>query len=72
MFSANDLDVTSGRITSGGVSAAYGYSLTCISAGAFPTLFASQDVSGWGIGLAAGISSMVGVWQMMDSGGKYY
>ena len=73
-FSANDLDTSFGRITTAGVSPTYGYSLTYISAGVFPSLFSSQDVSGWGAGLAAGGSTMVGLWQRMNSGGQsnYY
>ena len=71
-FSARDLNNTTGWIASAGVSPTYGYALTTISAGAWNRVFQDQDVSGWGVGVGAGIAILMGIWQIMGDGGGYY
>jgi hypothetical protein len=70
-FSLNDLNASSGRITSAGASAGIGYSAVFISAGTFPSLFSSQNVSGWNTGVGANASVLLGMWNMMGSSSQY-
>jgi hypothetical protein len=67
-FSASQLNYAAGRLTTAGVSAAMGYGLVYISAGAFPrkSLFLSQDVSGWGTGVGASAATTVGMWKLFQ------
>jgi len=70
-FSLNDLNGSSGRITSAGAGFALGYSIVYISAGTFPSLFHSQNVSGWSVGVGANASVMVGMWNQMGASSQY-
>ena len=83
-FSADDLHLTSGRISSGSISPMYGYGLMAITAytTAFsayapaiqlllPCYFHSVDVSGWGVGVAANVGIIFGQWIRLG-GGRYY
>jgi hypothetical protein len=70
-FSVQDLNWASGRITSLGAAFAYGYSACFISAGSFPSLFNSQDVSGWGTGVGLSGSLLLGVWKQLGSSTAY-
>jgi hypothetical protein len=64
-FSAAQLHMAAGRLTTAGGGAAIGYGLVYISAGAFPrkSLFLSQDVSGWGTGVGLNAATTVGLWR---------
>ena len=82
-FSADDLHLTSGRISAGTVSPVYGYGLMAITAYTtvgtaytpfqifLPAYFHSVDVSGWGVGLAANAGIIFGNWIRLG-GGNYY
>jgi hypothetical protein len=70
-FSVDDLDCSSGRITSLGAAGAYGYTKMFISAGTFPNLFSSVDVSGWGTGVGISGSVFVGMWKQLGDAGGY-
>ena len=70
-FSSDDLHLSYAAMSSAGVSACYGYSLVGISAGLITELFKSQEVSGWGIGVGASASILIGSWIRIGSGGYY-
>lgn len=61
-FLADDLHGAYGALSTLGISAAYGYSLTGISAGLIDPLFRDQNVSGWGTGLGVAGVMMPGLW----------
>jgi hypothetical protein len=71
-FSASDLDVSYGALSTLGAAGAYGYFLTGISAGLVDNLFDSQDVSGWGTGVGAVGAIMAGLWKMIGNDAGYY
>jgi hypothetical protein len=67
-FSASDLNLAMGRLTTASAGFAVGYGLVYISAGAFPrkTLFLSQSVGGWGTGVGAVGATTVGIWKHLQ------
>lgn len=70
-FSVDDLDCSSGQVTSLGVSAMYGYSIVRISAGMFPVLFNDVNCNGWGTGVGANGYSVMGVWKQLGDACQY-
>lgn len=82
-FSADDLDLVAGRITSAGASFAYGYSVVRVTAftnalaagpgllvqAFLPTLFHSFPASGWGTGVGASVTVFSGIWKKIGGGG---
>jgi hypothetical protein len=70
-FSVDDLDCTSGQITSLGVSAMYGYSIVRLSAGMFPVLFSGVNANGWGTGVGASGFSFTGMWKQLGDAAQY-
>ena len=65
-FSLDDLNWTSGRLSSATVAAAGGVGVFCISAGFFPSLFTSQNIWGESLGVDIALDAMIGVWQQTD------
>jgi hypothetical protein len=70
-WSVDNLDCASGKIVSLGAAFAYGYSLVRISAGMLPPLFESVPCSGWGTGVGANGSVLVGMWKQLGDCGQY-
>jgi hypothetical protein len=70
-FSVDDLDCTSGSISSMGVGISYGYSCVRISAGMFPCLFEDVNCNGWGTGFGASGSVLVGMWKQVGDALQY-
>lgn len=82
-FTANDLDKSVGRISSMGASGAYGYSITCITALKNPyfaaltltlfgdSMFHSQNVGGFGVGVGANVTIFGGVWKLIGESHYY-
>jgi hypothetical protein len=66
-FSASQLNLAAGRLTTVAAGAAVQYGYVWISAGAFPrkTLFLNQGSGGFGTGVGATVDSMVGLWKFL-------
>ena len=70
-FSLDDMHMTSGRLSSATYgSPVGGYSVCCISAGFYPSLFTSQNIPGQAFGIDIGLDTMVGIWA--NSGDETY
>lgn len=68
-FSAADLNMAFGRLSTAGVGVALGYGFTFLSAGKGilkpKSLFLSQSCGGWGTGVGASAITTIGVWQRL-------
>lgn len=66
-FSLDDMNWTYGAVTMASAGAAYGYSITRITAGFGIQLFRSVSVGGWGTGVGLVGGMFPGVWKVLES-----
>jgi len=68
-FSGEDLNYSAGRLTTAGAGLAVGYGFVYISAFNWSgSLFSSQSVGGFSIGVGASAITTAGVWKWMSTG----